>query len=171
MSLRDQLKKLNVGMSRKAVSLSPHNENWFKAFAIANATLRKQIPANLELHHIGSTSIPNIHAKPILDVLGIVPSIEAFDSHRSELEALGFAWKGEYGISNRRYCVLYDENEEFGLIHLHVFAKADREVEKHLVFRDYLRSSPEVIFPPFDGHQNIQMGRKNYGSPHTQEIL
>ena len=101
MSLRDQLKKLNVGMSRKAVSLSRHSENWFRAFTIANETLRKQIPANLELHYIGSTSIPNIHAKPILDVLGVVPSIEAFDSHRPELEALGFVWKGEYGIANR----------------------------------------------------------------------
>lgn len=144
MSLRDQLKKLNVGMSRKAVSLSPHNENWFQAFDVANTALKRHIPANLELLHIGSTSIPNIHAKPILDILGVVPSIEIFDKHRSELEALGFVWKGEYGISNRRYCVLYDETEEFGLIHLHVFSKDDREVEKHLVFRDYLRSSPEA---------------------------
>lgn len=57
---------------------------------------------------------------------------------------MGFVWKGEYGIANRRYCVLYDENEEIGLVHLHVFAKADGEVEKHLVFRDYLRASAEA---------------------------
>lgn len=144
MSLRDQLKKLNVGMSRKTVSLAPHNANWTTAFRLASDSIKRHVPKDLDLHHIGSTSIPNIHAKPIIDILGIVPSIEIFDSRRSELEALGFVWKGEYGIANRRYCVLYDESEEIGLIHLHVFAKADHEVERHLVFRDYLRASPEA---------------------------
>lgn len=144
MSLRDQLKKLNVGMSRKVVSLSPHSQNWSRAFLLVQSAIREQLPPDLELHHMGSTSIPGIYAKPILDVLGVVPSIENFESRRSELEALGFVWKGEYGIANRRYCVLYDENEEIGLVHLHVFAKADPEVVKHLVFRDYLRASPNA---------------------------
>lgn len=144
MSLRERLTKLNVGMSREVVLLAPHNANWFEAFALASSTLKKQIPADLELHHIGSTAIPEIHAKPILDLLGVVPSIEGFDSHKPQLEALGFVWKGEYGISQRRYCVLHDESGEFDLIHLHVFESADTEVEKHLVFRDYLRSSPKA---------------------------
>lgn len=144
MSLRERLKELNLGMSRKAVSLSPHNQNWFKAFSVTAGILKERIPSELDLHHIGSTSIPNIHAKPILDILGVVSSIADFDSRQSEFEALGFVWKGEYGIANRRYCVLYDENEEVGLIHLHVFPKSDREVEKHLVFRDYLRNSPDA---------------------------
>ncbi|HEY8271537.1 MAG TPA: GNAT family N-acetyltransferase, partial [Pseudobdellovibrionaceae bacterium] len=146
MSLRDQLKKLNVGMSRKAVSLSPHDANWFEAFSAVDAALNDCVPKDLELHHIGSTSIPGIHAKPILDILGVVPSIEAFDNNRSELESLGFVWKGEYGIAGRRYCVLYDESEEVGLVHLHVFAKSDREVEKHLIFRDYLKATAEASY-------------------------
>ncbi len=144
MSLRDQLKKLNVGMSRKVVSLAPHDPNWFHGFSLAQAALGTHVSQDLELHHIGSTAIPEIYAKPIVDILGVVPSIEAFDNSRTDLEALGFVWKGEYGIANRRYCVLYDENEEAGLIHLHVFAKSDREVERHLVFRDYLRASPKA---------------------------
>lgn len=144
MSLRDQLKQLNLGMSRKGVSLSPHTLNWFEAFNTASTYLKGRVPRDLELHHIGSTSIPGIHAKPILDILGVVPSIEAFDRRQPDLESLGFVWKGEYGISGRRYCVLYDENEEVGLIHLHVFAESDHEVEKHLVFRNYLRAKPEA---------------------------
>lgn len=144
MTLSQRLKELNLGMNRKTVSLSAHSSNWSKAFSIASDLLRETISSGLELHHIGSTSIPNIHAKPILDILGVVPSIEAFESRRSDLESLGFVWKGEYGIANRRYCVLYDESEEMGLIHLHVFAKTDHEVEKHLIFRDYLRASQEA---------------------------
>ncbi len=145
MSLRNQLVNLNIGMYRKGVTLAPHNANWFKAFTIVDSALKKQISTDLELHHIGSTSIPGIHAKPILDILGVVTSIEAFDTRRPELENLGFVWKGEYGIANRRYCVLYDESEKIGLIHLHVFAKAHIEVERHLIFRDYLRASPKAF--------------------------
>lgn len=146
MSLRDQLKKWNVGMNRATVSLSPHDANWSKAFKEVEIMLREKIPTGLDLHHIGSTSIPGIHAKPILDILGVVPSIEVFDAHQSTLESLGFVYKGEYGIPHRRYCVLYDENEKVGLIHLHVFAKSNSEVERHLVFRDYLRSSPDAAY-------------------------
>lgn len=145
MVLRDRLKHLSVGMSRKKVSLSPHNPAWLEAFGVASAALRARISKDFQLHHIGSTSIPGIRAKPILDILGVVPSVEAFDGDRPELESLGFVWKGEYGIAGRRYCVLYDEREEIGLIHLHVFAKSDDEVEKHLIFRDYLMASPEAF--------------------------
>jgi len=55
---------------------------------------------------------------------------------------LAFFWKGEYGISGRRYCALYDSSERLGLVHLHMFAKESPEVEKHLIFRDYLREHP-----------------------------
>lgn len=131
-------------MSRKVLSLSPHNQNWSEAFSVASDILREKNSAGIELHHIGSASIPNIRAKPVLDILGVVPSIDAFDGHQSEFEALGFVWKGEYGIAKRRYCVLYDHSGEFSLIHLHVFAESDREVEKHLVFRDFLRDSSDA---------------------------
>ena len=144
MPLRGRLKELSLGMNRKLVSLVPHHPDWSKAFLLTDTLIREKIPLGLDLHHIGSTAIPHVHAKPILDLLGVVPSIEAFEVHRSDLESLGFVWKGENGIKNRRYCVLYDESEELSLIHLHVFERADREVEKHLVFRDYLRSSPEA---------------------------
>lgn len=144
MRLREQLKELHLGMHRKTVSLSPYNTNWSKAFLVAKSLLQQKISLRFDLHHIGSTSIPNIKAKPILDILGVVTSIEEFDSCRFELEDLGFTWKGEYGIANRRFCILYDEKEEFSLIHLHVFAKANNEVEKHLIFRDYLIASPST---------------------------
>jgi GrpB-like predicted nucleotidyltransferase (UPF0157 family) len=122
MQLRNQLIKLKLGLNRKIVTLTPHQADWSVAFNIMEKYLLDAIPSDLELHHIGSTSIPGIHAKPILDILGVVSSIEQFDKLKNKFESLGFVWKGEYGIANRRYCVLYDDAEELGLIHLHVFA-------------------------------------------------
>lgn len=67
MSLREQLKKLNLGMRRKEVYLSPHNADWSKAFVVTNSILIKELTTDIELHHIGSTAISGIRAKPILD--------------------------------------------------------------------------------------------------------
>jgi GrpB-like predicted nucleotidyltransferase (UPF0157 family) len=52
----------------------------------------------LKFHHIGSTSIPSMLAKPILDILVEAPSVEAIDLCRPQLESLGYEYKGEYGI-------------------------------------------------------------------------
>ncbi len=90
------------------------------------------------------------------------------DTYRTKLESLGFVWKGEYGIANRRYCVLYDEGEEVGLIHLHIFAKSDREVEKHLIFRDYLKSSAIAAYRYDELKKNLAQSfveaRANYSA-------
>jgi GrpB-like predicted nucleotidyltransferase (UPF0157 family)/8-oxo-dGTP pyrophosphatase MutT (NUDIX family) len=131
-------------MNRSSVSLSSHQKEWAKAFALIEKETNDKIPARTKLHHIGSTSIPGIQAKPILDILGVVTSVDNFDKYQSAMESLGFIWKGEYGIPNRRYCVLYDETGTIGLVHLHVFAETDKEVERHLIFRDYLINSADA---------------------------
>ena len=132
-----------LGMSRETVILKHHNPEWRNAATTICSQLKNSV-GHGDWHHVGSTSIPNISAKPILDVLGVVDSIEAFDSFKTKIEGLGFTWKGEYGIEGRRYSVLYGETEKFGFIHLHVFGKANPEVEKHLLFRDYLIEHPDA---------------------------
>jgi GrpB-like predicted nucleotidyltransferase (UPF0157 family) len=63
-------------------------------------------------------------------------------------------------IAGRRYCVLYHEIEEVGLIHLHVFAESKHEVEKHFVIRDYLRALPEAA-------QRYEELKKKLANTHT----
>jgi GrpB-like predicted nucleotidyltransferase (UPF0157 family) len=57
----------------------------------------------ITLEHIGSTAIPNIVAKPIVDFLGEVTSLKDVDTKKELLEKNGYIWKGEYGIPDRRY--------------------------------------------------------------------
>lgn len=142
MKWHDQLKTYNLGMNNKTVQLAAHDPRWATAFAFIRGLLETRFPLGSELYHIGSTAIPGIAAKPILDVLGAVTSLDEFDRGRSDFESLGMIWRGEYGVPNRRYLELRDEKQEIAFVHLHVFEKGNPELNKHLAFRDFLRAKP-----------------------------
>lgn len=134
-----------LGMGREGVALSPHFPLWLEAFRRFESAFSPRLAGSgIELHHIGSTSIPGIKAKPILDVMGVVDDIELFDSYKPSVENAGFRWKGEHGIPGRRYSVLYDAEEKRGFVHLHVFERKHPEVASHLFFRDCLRGDPQL---------------------------
>lgn len=95
------------------------------------------------IHHIGSTAIPGIPAKPIIDILLEVSSLPAIDSRTSALEALSYEAKGEFGIPGRRY-FRRDDASGVRTHHLHAFRCGAPEVDRHLAFRDYLRAFPDV---------------------------
>lgn len=136
------LEELGLGLERGRVALLPHDPRWVTAFLLLKKLFRERLPS-LAFHHVGSTAIPGIPAKPVLDLLATADTLDALDAHKEKLEALGFEWKGEYGIAGRRYCVLYDAQKQTAFVHLHAFAADHAEVEAHLLFRDYLRAHPE----------------------------
>ena len=96
---------------------------------------------SIELHHIGSTAIPGIVAKPVIDMLAIVTALEALDSRAHRLAAMGYEALGEFGIPGRRY---FRKNapDSVRTHQLHAFAAGSPEIERHLDFRDYLRAFP-----------------------------
>jgi GrpB-like predicted nucleotidyltransferase (UPF0157 family) len=97
----------------------------------------------IESHHIGSTSLPGILAKPIIDLLPVVRSLAAVDSDQSRWLGAGYRWRGENGIAGRRFCTLDDLRTGRRLVHAHVFEHGAPEAERHLAFRDYLRCFPD----------------------------
>jgi len=96
------------------------------------------------VHHIGSTSVPGLAAKPIIDLMPLVTDLADLDRDRRRVEALGYEWHGELGISGRRYCALSDA-AGIRIVQLHFFFAVDStQVERHIAFRDYLRAHPDV---------------------------
>ncbi len=128
-------------MIRK-VEVVPHDPLWAYSFQAEAEVLSNIFGDQLvAIHHIGSTAIPGIVAKPILDFLVEVRDIQKVDELNSEMEALGYQPRGEFGISGRRYFV-----KQFGeahIFHIHTFQSVNPELERHLNFRDYLIAHPQ----------------------------
>src|ERR1700733_3390551 len=86
------------------VTVVPHDPLWTMAFASAAKEAAPAFGKNLlEMHHIGSTAIPGIYAKPIIDMLPVVADIAAVDQCISQMKSLGYESRGEYGIPGRRF--------------------------------------------------------------------
>jgi GrpB-like predicted nucleotidyltransferase (UPF0157 family) len=91
----------------------------------------------VSIHHIGSTAIPHIYAKPIIDLLVEVKDILVVDQCDSAMEKLGYVVMGEFGIPDRRF-FLKDNAAGIRTHHVHVFAIDSPQIQRHLAFRDYL---------------------------------
>lgn len=111
-------------------------------FANERDLLRETIgPVAKKIHHIGSTAVPGLAAKPVIDILMEVSSLEALDALDNKLISIGYNPRGELGISGRRYFSKGGDNRTH---HLHAFGVNDPNLVRHLAFRDYLRASPTV---------------------------
>lgn len=141
-----EYEKSDIGLVRnQRVTLKAYNPRWKRVFSDEAQLIYSKLGIeSFYLHHIGSTSIPNIKAKPVLDILGVVGSLDELDQKQHVFESLGYEYKDEYGIAGRRYCVLYNSDKTKGYVHLHVFEKGHVEVERHLIFRDFLRENEKL---------------------------
>lgn len=88
----------------------------------------------MAVHHIGSTAIPGIHAKPILDLMPVVRDLAQLDSRQCNIEALGYDYWGELGLPGRRYCTKTDPTTGQRLVQLHCYEERSTEIVRHLVF-------------------------------------
>jgi GrpB-like predicted nucleotidyltransferase (UPF0157 family) len=121
-----------------------HDPTWISKFEReAHRILMALGDAAVQVHHIGSTAIPGIKAKPIIDILLEVESLGALDLKASMLEALGYEAMGEFGIPGRRYFRLNDPDGA-RTHHVHAFAAGVPDVVRHIAFRDYMRAHPMV---------------------------
>jgi GrpB-like predicted nucleotidyltransferase (UPF0157 family) len=128
-------------MTRK-VEVVPHDRNWHSIFEAESTQLARALGENtIAIHHIGSMSISEIHAKPIIDILVEVKDIDRVDDLNAAIELLGYVAMGEFGIAGRRF---FRKDNDFGVRthHVHVFEVGSAQIKRHLAFRDYMRSHP-----------------------------
>lgn len=113
---------------------------WAALFAEERSRIAEALADSaLDIQHVGSTAIPGITAKPVLDIAVAIRDFESGHALVPSLVALGYAYLGENGIPRRHYF------ERDGAYHLHVFEWESLDWRRHLYFRDRLLASPELV--------------------------
>ena len=145
------------------VEVVPHNPQWRDAFEAEAKHVAAALGENVvAIHHIGSTAIPDIYAKPVIDLLVEVRDIAEVDGQSSAMESLGYEVMGEYGIHGRRF-FRKDNQEGIRTHNIHAFEAGSAEVERHLAFRDYMIAHPGAA------HRYSELKRK-LAEEHPQSL-
>jgi len=123
---------------------NPAWPSWFEHIKVRLGPALGSITHRIE--HIGSTAVPGMTAKPIIDVV-IVIEPRTFPAVKTALEAIGYVHEGDKGLPGREAFKLRDADVrvELPAHHLYVCQRDGHELRKHLAFRDFMRSSPEWV--------------------------
>jgi GrpB-like predicted nucleotidyltransferase (UPF0157 family) len=92
------------------------------------------------IEHIGSTAVPDLCAKPIVDILVGLRELELSDSEIEAMRTLGYEYLGELGIPGRLF---FRKGENPRTHNVHVVEYGGEHWRRHIAFRDALRSDPE----------------------------
>jgi GrpB-like predicted nucleotidyltransferase (UPF0157 family) len=126
-----------VTSDQTIVELHAHDPAWVRAARLESDRLATVLGENLvRVEHVGSTAVPAIWAKPTIDLMPLVRDVARVDS--KAIEALGYDWRGEFGLSGRRYCTL--TKMEKRLFNVHIFEDGSAHAVRMIAFRDYLRA-------------------------------
>lgn len=133
-----------LGLERHTVALRPYDGRWAELFELERTRLQSVLGSEiLAVEHIGSTAVPGLSAKPILDIGVAIEDFEAAFALVPRLEALGYTFRGEQGIPRRHYFVRGPHEKRTH--HLHMLEHTHPEWHDLLLFRDRLRAQPETV--------------------------
>ncbi len=120
-----------------ALLIADYSTAWPDQFAGTAAELRAALgDLALRIDHIGSTAVPGLAAKPIIDLQVSVASLDPVDAYRERIESCGFAWRPDDPERTKRY---FRELPPRPRTHLHVRRAGSFAEQFALLFRDYLR--------------------------------
>lgn len=132
-----------LGISSSQTILQPYNGKWALLFEEEAERLRAALgDFVLDIQHVGSTSIPGIPAKPIIDIAVAVQNFEEASRCVAPLEAIGYKYLGELGIPRRHYFVRETDNHRTHNLHMNEIHSADWQ--QQIAFRDTLRQDTDL---------------------------
>ena len=127
------------------VSLSAHDPKWAEAFELERDRLRALLPgAFVAIEHIGSTAVPGLVAKPIIDIMAAVDSLDDVDTLVDRLCDNGYTTSAEFNASltDRKWLMRWRDGRRTH--HLHIVVADSEQWNDRLAFRDELRSKPAL---------------------------
>lgn len=138
-----------VGLPDGRVRLVPHSPEWARLFAAEKERLLVTLQPYLgsivlDIQHVGSTSIPGIPAKPIIDIGVAVTNHDAARVTIEPLEQMGYVYLGEHEVPGRHFFYLGDAGTTGRTHHLHMLEQTNPQWRQQIGFRDYLTAHPAI---------------------------
>ncbi len=127
------------------IKIEPANPIWSKLFEVEKAQLLAALSSHfVAIEHFGSTAIPGLDAKPIIDMLGGVKSMAEADALLGPLCQLGWDTSPEFNatLSDRRFLLRWPGG--IRTHHLHLVVYGGEQWQQRLKFRDCLRANPAL---------------------------
>ncbi|MBN2362691.1 GrpB family protein [candidate division WOR-3 bacterium] len=129
--------------------IQKYDKKWPYQFEQIRIEIQEYVKSNHRMYHVGSTSIPGMYAKPVIDIDMEIDDVQSFDAVKRELEMIGYNHNGDQGIEGREAFKRKGGacNEILDSIrhHLYVCVKGARELTRHILFRDYLIKHVEYV--------------------------
>jgi GrpB-like predicted nucleotidyltransferase (UPF0157 family) len=126
------------------IRIAAYDAGWPALFDAEAARLRRCLGGvALRVEHVGSTSVPGLDAKPVIDIQVSVKSLDPLAAHGARLATLGYVHV-PLGAFDRVYPFFRKPADGPGTHHVHLCRAGSEQERKHLAFRDYLRDHPAI---------------------------
>lgn len=130
------------GVEKRQIVLSEYDPNWPIRFAEHKGNVERALGhIALRIEHVGSTSVPGLAAKPIIDMVVEVPDSSDERSYLQEMETAGYVLRVRQPDWHQHRMFRTPELD----VHIHVYSKGATEIERNLAFRDYLRNNLDEL--------------------------
>ncbi len=132
-------------MITRHISVVAYDSGWVAAFQKIRTEIASALGSlALSIEHVGSTSVPGLAAKPVIDIDVVIENAGVFAQVCDHLSTVGYSHVGDQDIPGREV-FKYLEKPHLMKHHLYVCARDSVELKRHLAFRDYLRAHPEAV--------------------------
>ncbi|MGH7132134.1 MAG: GrpB family protein [Phycisphaerales bacterium] len=141
MNERPAIDPEELWLAREPIVLTPHDPRWLVAAVEEGRRIAQACGSVvIRVEHIGSTSVPALIAKPVIDLMPLVMSFDEGFACVQPMRALGYWYAGEFGIAGRHLFVKGAPRTH----HAHMLVEGSKGVTRHLAVRDVLRASPQM---------------------------
>jgi len=133
-----------IGLKRNTLKVVDHDPDWAALAVEACQTVRNTCGGLLvDVQHVGSTAVPDLPAKPILDIAAAMVTFDSMRELLKRLAAIGYRYRGDHGYAGGHVFVV-ESSPEIRTIHLHVVEQSSSQWRHYVRFRDLLRHEPTI---------------------------
>ncbi len=136
------MKKLYHMKNPRKVEMVPYNLDWPNLFTQEANRIQNALGQQLkEIYHIGSTAIPNMPAKPIIDMMLVFDNLDQIDFIKEKLSSLNYHNLRRQIIPHQSFFIRREDNNIS--FHLHIHERGSSQIKRHVNFRDYVIQHPD----------------------------